>query len=214
MESSPRRREKGNHPASLGWKGKRADWANPGCHWKKLKHFGWSMRIRHSSNPRWWPATSTPLASHSTRVRTRSAIPRRILVVSFGPPDFDRSSGSLRFYSLLQILSQQHEVTFYAPRRFYSPSEGSDSRGQRYIDALTSLGIDVHFGPPTLLGPLLARTDHSIFFEFFHTAEYALQFARLHRPDLPIVVDSVDLAYVRQYRRATYVPDRLTARIT
>jgi len=140
-------------------------------------------------------------------------VPRRILVVSFGPPDFDRNSGSLRFYSLLQILSQQHEVTFYAPRRFYSPTERSDSRGQRYIDALTSLGIDVHFGPPTLLGSLLARTDHSVFFEFFHTAEWALQFTRLHRPDLPIVVDSVDLAYVRQYRRVTYAPHRLTARI-
>jgi len=118
-----------------------------------------------------------------------------LLVVAPLVPYFDRFAGALRFFTMLRILAREYRIILLAGAR---PGE------ERYVAALTSLGVEVQDAASTKMEPLLPRIEAGVFFEFYHAAEEILDIVRLLRSDLPIVVDSVDLEFVRQSRAVAY----------
>jgi glycosyltransferase involved in cell wall biosynthesis len=123
---------------------------------------------------------------------------RDVLVVSPSVPAFDRAAGWLRLYLMLQMLARRYRVAFLCP------VDPGDSQSPRYVRALERLGIEVRVAPQFDAGDMAAEVGLCVFFEFFMTAEQALGRVRMRRPDLPVVVDSVDLHFVRESRAARY----------
>jgi glycosyltransferase involved in cell wall biosynthesis len=118
-----------------------------------------------------------------------------LLVVAPSVPDFDRHAGSLRFFTMLRILSREYRIIFVGEAK---------AEEEQYVVALTSLGVEFHHAASTKLETLLDRIEVGVLFEFYYTAENVLDIVRLVRRDLPIVVDSVDLHFVRQSRAIAY----------
>jgi glycosyltransferase involved in cell wall biosynthesis len=118
-----------------------------------------------------------------------------LLVVAPFVPEFDRLAGSLRFFTMLRILSRDYHIIFQGAVK---------AGGERYVAALTSLGVEFHDSTFTNVETLLPRVQVGVFFEFYYAAEGILDVVRLVRRDLPIIVDSVDLHFVRQARAAAY----------
>jgi glycosyltransferase involved in cell wall biosynthesis len=125
----------------------------------------------------------------------RAAKRQALLVIAPSVPDFDRLAGSLRFFTMLRIMSRDYRVTFVGSVK---------SGGERHVAALTSLGIEFHHAASTNLETLLRQTEVGVFFEFYYSAEAILDLVRLVRSDLPIIVDSVDLHFIRHARAASY----------
>ena len=129
-------------------------------------------------------AATTPAGSHPV-----------LLVVAPSAPAFDRLAGSLRFFTMLRILSREYRIIFLG---------GIKPGGERHVAALRSLGVDFHDAASTTVEPLLPAVDVGVFFEFYHSAEDIIDTVRRQRSDLPVVVDSVDLHFVREGRAAAY----------
>ena len=93
--------------------------------------------------------------------------PIDVLVV--GPvPDFDRSSGSLRFYSMLRILARKYQVTLLGW------IDADDPRSPRYVKAVADAGLTVHVVAREDVGhgldELLGQVGLCVIFEFFTSA--------------------------------------------
>ncbi|HEY4910800.1 MAG TPA: hypothetical protein VIJ73_14925, partial [Methylomirabilota bacterium] len=133
-----------------------------------------------------------------------------VLVV--GPiPDFDRASGSLRFYRMLQMLAPRYRVMLLGW------ADAGDPRSPRYVKALADAGLAVQVLSRAdvidVVGAILGQVRLCVLFEFFTSAESVLGRVRLQRPDLPVVIDSVDLHFLREMRGVPYaMRPRLAAR--
>jgi O-antigen biosynthesis protein len=130
-----------------------------------------------------------------------------LLVVSPSVPRFDQNAGWLRLYLMLQMLAEKYRV------RFLGNVNADDPRSQRYLTALQELGIDVHVSPQGDVADLLEDVNLCVFFEFFSTAERSLAKVRMRRPDLPVVVDTVDVHFVRELRALKYARPSWLARL-
>lgn len=137
---------------------------------------------------------------------------KRILVVDLVMPLYDRNSGSHRLWRLLQMmLADGHEVTFVA----------LNAAGQeRYVAELERMGIEVIAGDPERLqrafgasfpgvAPLdlprlLATHNFDLaYLCFYYVAEQYITDIRRYSPQTRIVVDSIDVHYVRERRQAS-----------
>ncbi len=96
---------------------------------------------------------------------------------------------------MLRILSREYRIIFLGHVRL---------GGERYVAALTSLGVEFHHAAIMNVEGLLSQIETGVLCEFYHEAEEILDIVRLVRGDLPIVVDSVDLHFVRQSRAVPY----------
>lgn len=127
-------------------------------------------------------------------------------------PDFDRASGSLRFYSMLRMLAPKYRVTLLGW------IDMGDPQSPRYVQAVAETGVTVHVVARgevvTRLDELLGQVGLGVLFEFFTSAEWVLETVRLRRPDLPIVIDSVDVHYLRERRGAPYAANPRRATLT
>jgi glycosyltransferase involved in cell wall biosynthesis len=124
----------------------------------------------------------------------------RILTIVYQYPEFDRESGALRFYQMLEMLASKHEVTVSCFELPVQLRRIGRAEALRYRDALLRIGVHV-----TELDPLQAmrrsRYD-AVLFEFYESASYFLHDARLLQWPAPIIVDSVDVAFNRLYAKA------------
>ena len=141
----------------------------------------------------------------------RACEPIDVLVVA-PVPDFDRASGALRFYSMLRMLARKYRVTLLGW------IDAEDPRSPRYVQAVTDAGVTVRVVPRedvvAGLDELVGRVGVCVLFEFFTSAEWVLGSVRLRRPDLPIVIDSVDVHYLREMRGARYAANPRRATLT
>ena len=131
---------------------------------------------------------------------------KSVLVMAPYAPDFDRQSGSLRFYSILRILRQRYRVVFV--RETAPPGTTED----RYVESLRALGIEVHGGDRANVRRILEAVHECLHFEFFHCAERWIDMVRGLNPDVPVAVDSVDLHFRREDGAAGYSADQARAR--
>jgi len=140
--------------------------------------------------------------------------PLSILVVQPRLPEPDRDSGSLRLRTLIELLvADGHELTFLA----YA---GGDAR---YAEGLRALGVEVIYrdpgviraaghavsGPAIDIGALFRRRRFDlVWLSFFLSAETYLHAIRRHSPATRIVIDTVDVQFLRERRGALLSGDR------
>jgi GT2 family glycosyltransferase/glycosyltransferase involved in cell wall biosynthesis len=134
---------------------------------------------------------------------------RRILVIDPVPPMHDRNSGSLRLFELLKAMrAGGHEVTFIARNAI---------NAEHYLDELRRMGITAHGTDPERLAQLANLPDRPrldvpgimaagrfdvAWLSFFHVAEQYLPLVREHAPGAKVVIDTVDVHYLREQRQA------------
>lgn len=129
---------------------------------------------------------------------------RRVLVCAPRMPEFDREGGSRRVFHLIQfLLGAGYLVTFVADN-----AQGSEI----YMRTLQQMGVEVYAGPVTPfagaeyladLGELVTvkRFDLAII-AFWTLAANYIPILRALSPDTKIVIDSIDLHFLRESRSA------------
>jgi GT2 family glycosyltransferase len=132
---------------------------------------------------------------------------KRILVSAPMVPEFDREGGSRRLFHLIEYLvADGWSVTFLAPQ---------GQRTNRYKRILEQLGVCVYLeGDTPLIGEAYATEAERLFaiarfdvaiLAFWNLAEQYMPLIRRSSPKTRIVVDSIDLHFVRQ-ARGTFAP--------
>lgn len=119
--------------------------------------------------------------------------PRRVLVASYYPPEFDRDSGSKRILDLIELLiAEGFSVTFLAQR--HAPSA-------RYNSVLQQMGVAIFDGRVTKTEELLAMMKFDLaMLAYWPVAETYLPALRKMSPQTRVIVDSVDLHFLRVAR--------------
>jgi hypothetical protein len=127
---------------------------------------------------------------------------RRALVCSYNPPQPDRDSGSQRLWDLMQILvTAGWRVTFIA-------SQGLGDA--RFVRALQQRGIAVFDGAARSISEVLAAGFFEVaLFAFWPVAELYIPVVRSISPSTRIIVDSLDLHFLRRARRNFQEPGGL-----
>ena len=115
----------------------------------------------------------------------------KILVIAPTVPRPDKTSGELRIYSILEILAKEYEISYVSTNSW--PVDDS------YSSLLEQFGISVYVaGRQFSLKKLLKTEKFKVaILEFYFTAEYYLDRIRILQPECYIVVDSVDVHYLR-----------------
>jgi glycosyltransferase involved in cell wall biosynthesis len=119
---------------------------------------------------------------------------KRALVCAPLMPEYDRESGSRRVYHLIEFLRQSGwAVSFVAEN-----GQGSE----RYVRILEQRGVATYTGFECLTDQFIVanRFDLAIF-AFWYIAELHLPTIRALSPQTRVIVDSIDLHYVRNARR-------------
>lgn len=160
--------------------------------------------------------------SHNKRINTFEDLPAasvngkiNFLIIDPFLPIYDRSSGSLRLFQIVKILANtpQVQVTYIARHGHH---------GEKYIKKLVSLGVEVYHTDPEKLFPfnilgyrhpinlkyiLSQRYYHYAFLSFYEIALQYLPDIRLYSPDTRIIIDTVDIHFLREMRQAELYND-------
>ena len=120
--------------------------------------------------------------------------PKRALICAPCLPEFDRESGSRRLFDLISFLQEDGwTVSFVAER-----NEGGD----RYIQLLRQRGIATYLGFTPSMERMIEASAFSVaFLAFWNVAERLIPVLRQLSPSTSIIVDSIDLHFVRAARR-------------
>jgi len=113
----------------------------------------------------------------------------KILFISPTVPRPDMNSGDLRLCSILEILANEYEITFLSIT--YRP--GDDA----YVRLLEQSGLSVRVEPFSLWNLLKSNRFKVAVLEFYYTAEHYLDRIKILQPECRVVVDSVDVHYLR-----------------
>jgi O-antigen biosynthesis protein len=166
------------------------------------------------------PETADRQQLHAALKHLRTAPPAdiNILVVDPTLPFYDKQAGSLRLFNIIKLfLAAGCNITYVA--RDGVPEDP-------YRAALEALGIEVHIGnPDMLLGTglqggvefwdlrqLLARNFfHYAWLSFYQTAEQFLPVIRRYSPHTQIVLDTVDIHFIRELRHAELLGSKARA---
>jgi glycosyltransferase involved in cell wall biosynthesis len=119
---------------------------------------------------------------------------RRAIVGAYTVPEPDRDSGSKRIVDHVDLLRELGwEVTFITTQPL---------REDRHLQALRQRGVGVYHGTPEQLEALLTATHFEVaVLAFWPTAELFVPLFRELSPETRIIVDSVDLHFLRHARR-------------
>lgn len=128
---------------------------------------------------------------------------KRALVCSPRLPEFDREGGSRRIFHLIEFFRHAGWAVSFMARN------GID--GDRYVQTLQQMGVATYAsdypwspGRECLIDPeeLVASVDFDIaLLAFWDHAERLLPTIRILSPNTRIVIDSIDLHFLRQSRR-------------
>jgi glycosyltransferase involved in cell wall biosynthesis len=120
----------------------------------------------------------------------------RILVVNWELPTFDRTSGGLRLFTLLVLLQRAGITCDYLLMGSEKElARYGQSEFDRYVETMATHGIALRSAG--VLDALKTATYDAVLFEWFSGAERFGALVRLYQPQAAIVVDSVDLSYLR-----------------
>lgn len=123
----------------------------------------------------------------------------KILVISPTVPRPDMNSGDLRLYSILSILVQEYAISF-VPAKIMAGDE-------TYVSQLERNHITVHAEQVALRKLLETERFKFAILEFYFTAEYYLDRIRILQPECRVVVDSVDVHYLRHQLKSDLTGD-------
>jgi glycosyltransferase involved in cell wall biosynthesis len=120
--------------------------------------------------------------------------PRRFLICAPSIPDFDRQAGSQRIFDFIQFLREgDWAVTLIAESQLVA---------RRYVSVLQQAGVAVYVADQQPIDHLLEASRFDVaMIAFWHTAERFLPLIRKYSPETRIIVDSIDLHFMRNARR-------------
>ncbi|NOX90061.1 MAG: glycosyltransferase [Calditrichaeota bacterium] len=142
---------------------------------------------------------------------SQRGIGRSILVADPFLPVYDRASGSLRLFNYLKILKRLGcHITFIARVASTDP---------KYKDALQQIGIEVYENDEKalhhaglMIHKVLPPVPYEVIFKerkfdyailsFWYIADYYTDVIRRYSPNTKIIVDTVDIHFVREMREA------------
>jgi len=168
----------------------------------------WREELRRQPEP---PSVTgrTPRTASRERVLAAAADKGSVLVVDPTMPLFDRASGSLRLFRILQLLrADGFHVTYLARNGTgqHAYRRPLTDMGIRVLDAdperMAQLGYYVA-GPRADLGQILGERPFDVaWLSFFYIAEQYLPLVRGLSPRTAVVADTVDVHYLRELREA------------
>ncbi|MBA4407000.1 hypothetical protein C0389_06980, partial [bacterium] len=143
---------------------------------------------------------------------------KRILVIDDIPPLPDRAAGALRHYhTLTQMLELGYQVTYV----HLMGAQYTDEAAAKYINHFKMRGVEfiwfdyenwweIRDAPQvkTILTRLIEslelkrRKFDLAYIAFWHIANYFVDLIRERAPHLPILVDTMDIHYLREQRQA------------
>ncbi len=174
-------------------------------HQKFVQKWKVQLKSQYENNPR-----NVPFASQRN-------VQQRILICDPLLPMWDRASGSLRLFNYIKILKKLgNHITFIARVGSGDP---------KYRETLQQLGVEVYendrralsFAGYTVNGNWPEIPYDIIFDErkfdlaivsFWYLAEYYLPLIRKKSPATKIIVDTVDIHFVRELREAQLKKDK------
>jgi O-antigen biosynthesis protein len=118
----------------------------------------------------------------------------KILIISYGVPRPDQTSGELRFFTLMSLLARDHAVAFYSRNQQSKPDR------DEAITSLARVGVDTKEG--ALESHLSTNRYDVVFIEFYFVAEETIDLVRAWQPTARIIVDSVDVHFNRLRSKA------------
>lgn len=127
---------------------------------------------------------------------------KNIMVFSPAAPDYDASSGGNRLYQLLKLLRTKLKYNVY----FFCNNPLSDSK---YLDSLKSLGIKTYYSSAKINMNMEVYIkqlcDSNILFNnaifcWYDMAYQYINIVKKHYPEIKIIVDSVDVHWIREQR--------------
>ncbi len=157
-----------------------------------------------------WAHRAQPGGPGEGPQRAANASPVSILVVDPFTPAYDVASGSRRLFELVRCLrTQGHAVAFY--------TVGNAFDRPRYAAALAQMGVSLYGLDPTevtagtdealayrpaLQDVLMTRRSDVVIVGPWTTADVVIPIVRQTSPGTTVVVDSCDLHFVREERKA------------
>lgn len=124
----------------------------------------------------------------------------KILIICSQIPMPDRASGDLRFYTLLKLIAELHQVTLCP----FNLEEQHHKMGQAvtkgYIEQLEN--IKICLGSTDVLTTLRHEQFDLVIFELYHYVRRYIDFVRFHQPQARVLIDSVDIHFNRFFSKA------------
>jgi len=149
---------------------------------------------------------------------------KRILIIDDIPPLPDRAAGALRHYHTLnEMLNLGYKVTYV----HLMGKQYLDESGVKYLTEFKMRGVEfIWFNYEywysfretenaksyikTLINSLeLKERDFDfVYLAFWHIAEYFIDLIKSQIPDVPILIDTMDIHYLREIRQAELSKDK------
>ncbi|MGH8026800.1 MAG: glycosyltransferase [Pseudoxanthomonas sp.] len=159
----------------------------------------YQVRNRELFEHKWRETLATfPAPGTTPTPATIHAHQRQILIVDEAVPQPDRDSASLRLFNLMKLLRQENaHVVFLATEHAPPP---------RALERLQALGVEAWY-PPFSPRPPAWLSAHGKRFAVilacrYHLADKILPLARKHAPQARLLLDTIDLHYLREARAA------------
>lgn len=113
----------------------------------------------------------------------------KILIINKQVPQPDRASGCKRLYAILELLSVDNQIYYFAE---------SECKQQEYVVNLEKLGVSVIHGEWRRLIKVILNTQFDvIIYEFYHTAHKYMSVLKIIQENALSVIDSVDVHFNR-----------------
>ncbi len=148
---------------------------------------------------------------------------KRILIIDDIPPLPDRASGAKDHYQMLmQMIELGYNITYV----FLSGTAYTDANAKEYFYQMKIKGVEFiwfnyeswwNLRNQPQVKPILSSLIESlelkkrnfdlVYLAFWHIAEYFIDLIKNEIPDVPIIIDSVDIHFLREKRRAELLKD-------
>lgn len=150
-----------------------------------------------------------PADSKNVIPASERGVSGNILIIDPFLPMFDRASGSLRLFTIVSLLRKQgYHITFIARNGQEQESYSAVLRKmgvEVYAtdgDMLRQMGYAVHARPFDFNQILRTRCYQLAILSFYDIAEQYLPMIRSASPETRILIDTVDIHFVREMRQA------------
>lgn len=137
-------------------------------------------------------------------MRAGSTSMKKVLFIIPRLPEYDRASGDLRLYRILEMLSRQHTVVVCNDGTWDRFLKHGDTQ---YLDALTRLGIGVWKNPEEMDENIQKCGFDVVVCQFYAMALKYIDKVRQYFPESFLIVDSVDVFFYREQMMATVMND-------
>lgn len=127
----------------------------------------------------------------------------KLLFIAPSVPFYDLQSGDLRLFTILNMLTKFYDLTFFAKNWLGDKLIVED----RYVSPLRNLGINIYVESFPLKDTLCLNRFKAVIMEFYYIAEYYLPRVKLLQPSCPVIVDTVDVHYLRFQRKYQLTKD-------